>query len=81
MLPISNGLGFMMSLRFGGKGSLTDLIKNIGACRTALTPGLLKNSTQKKPLSVYFFSYIVIEIFIYGLISKDIFMLKFFRFA
>ena len=38
----SNGLGFMVFLRFGGKGLLTELISDGGVCRTArATPGLL----------------------------------------
>ena len=38
----SYGLGVMMSLRFGGKGSLSQIIRNGAVCRTApATPGLL----------------------------------------
>ena len=34
-LSSSNGLGVMMFLRLGGKGSLTNLISDGGVCRTA----------------------------------------------
>ena len=45
-LPSSYGLGVMMIRRFGGKGSLTELMNELfnhkGDCRTApATPGLV----------------------------------------
>ena len=41
-VPSSNGLGFMMFWRFGGKGSVNHLISDEAVCRTApSTPGLL----------------------------------------
>ena len=43
-LSSSNGLGFMMSWRTGGKGLINQLINNKTVCRTALaTRGLLIN--------------------------------------
>ena len=42
--PSSNGLGFMMSWRLGGKGALANFISDTAVYRTALaTPGLLTN--------------------------------------
>ena len=43
-VPSFKGLGFMMFLRLGGKGSLNELINDKGVFRIALaTPGLLKS--------------------------------------
>ena len=43
-LPSSYGLGVMMFWRFGGKGSLTELMCNKSDCRTApATPARLKS--------------------------------------